>query len=33
VSLLPSELAPRYSGRAAPGFGVFVVVRPPRHDM
>ena len=33
ASLLPSELAPRYSGRVAPGFGVFLTIRPPRHVM
>ena len=33
VSLVPSELASRYGGRAAPGFGVFLSVRPPRHVM
>jgi hypothetical protein len=31
LSLLPPELAPRYQGRVAPGFGVFLHVRPPRH--
>ena len=33
VSLVPPALATRYSGRAAPGFGVFVTVRPARHAM
>lgn len=33
VSLLPTALAPRYGGRAAPGFGVFVTLRPARHAM
>jgi hypothetical protein len=33
VSILPEALAPRYSGRLAPGFGVFVTVRPTRHAM
>jgi hypothetical protein len=31
ASLLPPELAPHYNGRVAPGFGVFVTVRPARH--
>jgi hypothetical protein len=33
LSLLPPELAPRYSGRVAPGFGVFLTIRPSRHLM
>jgi hypothetical protein len=33
TSLLPSELAPRYFGRIAPGFGVFLTLRPRRHVM
>jgi hypothetical protein len=33
VSLVPPLLAPRYNGRAAPGFGVFLTVRPARHVM
>ena len=33
VGLLPPLLAPRYSGRIAPGLGVFVMVRPSRHMM
>jgi hypothetical protein len=33
VSLVPGELETRYSGRVAPSFGVFFVVRPPRHLM
>ena len=33
VSLVPPALAPRYSGRVAPGFGIFVTVRPSRHAM
>ena len=33
VSLLPPELAPRYSGRLAPGFGVFLMVRPSLQTM
>jgi len=33
VSLLPPALAPRYFGRAAPGFGVFLMIRPLRHAM
>ena len=31
VSVVPDALAPRYSGRLAPGFGVFFTVRPSRH--
>jgi hypothetical protein len=33
ASLLPPALAPRYNGRVAPGFGVFLSVRPSRHMM
>jgi hypothetical protein len=33
LSLVPPALAPRYSGRVAPGFGVFVTVRPSPHTM
>jgi hypothetical protein len=33
VSIVPSALASRYSGRLAPGFGVFVTIRPSRHMM
>ena len=33
VSLVPEELVSRYGGRAAPGFGVFLSVRPGRHAM
>jgi hypothetical protein len=33
VNLLPEKLAPRYGGRAAPGFGLFLHVRPERHAM
>jgi hypothetical protein len=33
VSLVPPELASRYSGQAAPGFGVFFMIRPARHPM
>jgi hypothetical protein len=33
ASVLPAELAPRYAGRVAPGVGVFVSVRPSRHEM
>jgi hypothetical protein len=32
-SLLPPALAPRYDGRIAPGFGVFLTLRPARHAM
>jgi hypothetical protein len=31
TSLLPPELAPRYEGRVAPGFGMFVTLRPASH--
>ena len=31
ASIVPRALADRYSGRVAPGFGVFLVVRPSRH--
>lgn len=31
LSIVPSALAPRYSGRLAPGFGVFLNIRPARH--
>ncbi|MEQ1760089.1 MAG: hypothetical protein ABL986_17365 [Vicinamibacterales bacterium] len=30
-SLVPAPLAPRYGGRVAPGFGVFLTVRPVEH--
>ncbi len=33
LSLLPPALAPRYAGRVAPGFGVFLSLRPARHAM
>jgi len=33
ANIVPAALAPRYSGRVAPGFGVFVTVRPARHQM
>jgi hypothetical protein len=33
VTLLPPELAPRYGGRAAPGFATFVSLRPTSHAM
>ena len=33
VSAVPPELASRYGGRLAPGFAMFVHVRPRRHDM
>jgi hypothetical protein len=33
VSLLPPVLGSRYGGRAAPGFGLFVSLRPARHAM
>jgi len=33
VALPGPTLAPRYGGRAAPGFGVFLMIRAPRHEM
>lgn len=33
LSLLPPELAPRYSGQIAPSFGVFFSLRAARHEM
>ena len=33
ASIVPPELESRYGGRVAPGFGVFVILRPPAHDM
>ena len=33
VSLLPPELAPRYSGHAVPSFGVFFGLQAARHRM
>jgi hypothetical protein len=33
VSILPSELAPRYSGSVASSFSVFFALRPIRHAM
>jgi hypothetical protein len=33
VNLVPPELAPRYSGQVAPGFGVFLTLKPARHTM
>jgi hypothetical protein len=33
VSMVPPALESRYSGRFAPGFGVFLTVRPSRHAM
>jgi hypothetical protein len=33
VSLLPAELSSRYSGRVAPGFGVYLSLRPRSHIM
>jgi hypothetical protein len=33
ISMVPPELASRYDGRVAPGFGVFVSLRPSRHVM
>jgi hypothetical protein len=31
ASVVPPLLAPRYGGRVAPGFGVFMTVRPTGH--
>ena len=31
ASVVPTELAPRYDGRIAPGLGVFLTLRPSRH--
>jgi hypothetical protein len=33
ISIVPQDLASRYDGRVAPGFGVFVSLRPARHVM
>lgn len=33
LNMLPQALAPRYAGRVAPGFGVFLSLRPTRHFM
>ena len=33
LSLVPSRLEPRYAGRFARGFGVFLAIRPARHHM
>jgi hypothetical protein len=33
LSIVPQELAPRYTRRVSPGFGVFVSIRPIRHVM
>ncbi len=33
ASAVPPLLAPRYGGRIAPGFGLFVTVRPSQHSM
>jgi hypothetical protein len=33
ISLVPPELAPRYSGRAAPSVGVFFTLQAARHQM
>ena len=33
LSIVPSELAPRYTSRVRPGFAVFVTIRPARHSM
>jgi hypothetical protein len=31
--IVPQDLASRYDGRVAPGFGVFISLRPSRHVM
>jgi hypothetical protein len=33
ISIVPQDLASRYDGRVAPGFGVYVSLRPSRHVM
>ena len=33
LTIVPQELAPRYTRRVSPGFGVFVSIRPVRHVM
>jgi hypothetical protein len=33
ISLIPPALAPRYSGRVAPSFGIYVSLRAARHQM
>ena len=33
LSMVPPALAPRYSGRVAPGLGVFLTLTPSRHVM
>jgi hypothetical protein len=33
ISIVPEDLASRYDGRVAPGFGVFVSLRPSHHVM
>jgi hypothetical protein len=33
IAIVPEDLASRYDGRVAPGFGVFVSLRPARHVM
>ena len=33
ISVVPPELAPRYSGRTAPSFGVFFSLQAARHEM
>jgi hypothetical protein len=33
ASVVPPLLAPRYGGRVAPGFGVFISLHPSRHEM
>jgi hypothetical protein len=32
AAFVPADLAPRYGGRVAPGFGLFLSVRPAAHD-
>jgi hypothetical protein len=33
LAIVPEELAPRYTRQVSPGFGVFVSIRPVRHQM
>jgi hypothetical protein len=33
LALVPASLAERYDGRVAPGFGVYLTLRPARHTM
>jgi hypothetical protein len=33
LSVVPADLASRYNGRVAPGFALFLTIRPSRHMM